>query len=114
MTESAEGDEPLAVPTDAAAATARRRRAVSRAAPPPAGGPRPGAGRTERAHVHALLAVPTDAVAATARRLRAVILDAHPQLVDRVRPGWHSLNYAAPAAGFVCAVFPFAERVQLV
>ena len=69
---------------------------------------------TESAEVDELLAVHPDDVAATARRLRAVILDAHPQLVERVRPGWHSLNYADPAAGFVCAVFPFAERVQLV
>jgi hypothetical protein len=68
----------------------------------------------ESAEVDELLVVHIDAVAATARRLRRVILDGHPQLTERVRPGWHSLNYADPAAGFVCAVFPFAERVQLV
>jgi hypothetical protein len=66
------------------------------------------------AEVDELLAVHTAAVAATARRLREVILDAHPQLAERVRPGWHSVNYHDPSAGFVCAVFPFAERVQLV
>jgi hypothetical protein len=34
--------------------------------------------------------------------------------VERVRPGWHSLNFHDPAAGFVCALFPLADRVQLV
>ena len=53
-------------------------------------------------------------VAATAQRLRTVLLDAHPQLEERVRRGWHSINYRDPVAGFVCALFPGAERVQLV
>jgi hypothetical protein len=66
------------------------------------------------AEVEELLAAHPDDVAAAARRLREVILDAHPQLVERVRHGWHSVNYADPAAGFVCAVFPLADRVQLV
>ncbi|MGY1640463.1 DUF1801 domain-containing protein [Geodermatophilus sp. SYSU D00703] len=61
-----------------------------------------------------LLIEHTDAVAATAQRLRAVLLDAHPQLDERVRRGWHSLNYRDPVAGFVCALFPTADRVQLV
>ena len=54
-----------------------------------------------------------EAVAATAQRLRTVLLEAHPQLEERVRRGWHSLNYRDPVAGFVCAVFPMADRVQL-
>ena len=61
-----------------------------------------------------LLSEHPDAVAATARRLRAVLLDAHPQLEERVRRGWHSINYRDPVAGFVCALFPTADRVQLV
>ena len=64
--------------------------------------------------VEALLADHPDAVADTARRLRDVLLDAHPQLVERVRRGWHSINYRDPAAGFVCAIFPTADDVQLV
>ena len=64
--------------------------------------------------VEELLADHSDAVIATAQRLRAVVLEAHPQLVERARPGWHSINYRDPAAGFVCAIFPAAERVQLV
>lgn len=69
---------------------------------------------TDSAEVDELLAVHPDAVATTARRLREVIVSAHPQLAERVRLGWHSVNYADPEAGFVCAVFPLADRVQLV
>ena len=61
-----------------------------------------------------LLSEHPDAVAATAQRLRAVLLEAHPQLEERVRRGWHSINYRDPVAGFVCALFPTADRVQLV
>ncbi|WP_157937066.1 DUF1801 domain-containing protein [Geodermatophilus chilensis] len=61
-----------------------------------------------------LLSAHPDAVRATAHRVRAVLLDAHPQLEERVRRGWHSINYRDPVAGFVCAVFPTADRVQLV
>ena len=64
--------------------------------------------------VEALLADHPDAVADTGRRLRATILGAHPQLTERVRRGWHSINYRDPAAGFVCAIFPTADSVQLV
>ena len=61
-----------------------------------------------------LLSEHPDAVVGTARRVRAVLLDAHPQLAEQVRRGWHSINYRDPAAGFVCAVFPREDRVQLV
>jgi hypothetical protein len=62
----------------------------------------------------ALLADHPDAVVRTAQRLREVLLDAHPDLTERARPGWHSVNYAHPEAGFVCALFPYADRVDLV
>ena len=61
-----------------------------------------------------LLSQHPEAVAATAQQLRTVLLEAHPQLEERVRRGWHSINYRDPVAGFVCAVFPTADRVQLV
>ena len=64
--------------------------------------------------VHDLLADHRDDVVVTAERLRAAILEAQPQLVERVRRGWHSINYRDPAAGFVCAIFPTADSVQLV
>ncbi len=61
-----------------------------------------------------LLSEHPETVTATAQRLREVLLDAHPQLEERVRRGWHSINYRDPMAGFVCALFPTADRVQLV
>ena len=64
--------------------------------------------------VGALLADHPDAVVATVHRLRAVLLDAQPQLRERAQRGWHSLNYRDPAAGFVCALFPYADRVDLI
>jgi hypothetical protein len=64
--------------------------------------------------VEQLLADHPDDVVRTAQRLRDVLLDAHPDLTERARPGWHSVNYAHPAAGFVCALFPAADRVDLV
>lgn len=59
-----------------------------------------------------LLADHPDDVVSTAQRLRDVILAAHPDLTERARPGWHSLNYSHPRAGFLCALFPGADRVD--
>jgi hypothetical protein len=64
--------------------------------------------------VEDLLAEHADDVAATAQRLRDVLLTAHPDLAEKARTGWHSINYAHPEAGFVCALFPYADRVDLV
>lgn len=64
--------------------------------------------------VEALLADHPDGVACVARRVRAALLEGHPALVEKVRVGWHSINYHDRAAGFVCALFPTADRVQLV
>ncbi len=64
--------------------------------------------------VEQLLDDHTDDVVRTAQRLRDVLLGAHPDLTERARTGWHSINYTHPAAGFVCALFPYADRVDLV
>ncbi len=64
--------------------------------------------------VENLLADHSPDVAGIVRRLRHALLEGHPPLVERVRSGWHSINYHDSSAGFVCAVFPFADRVQLV
>ena len=61
-----------------------------------------------------LLADHPEAVAGTFLRLREILLMGRPDLTERVRPGWHSVNFHDPAAGFVCALFPLADRVQLV
>ncbi|TQN40842.1 hypothetical protein FHU33_0193 [Blastococcus colisei] len=66
------------------------------------------------AAVEQLLADHPDAVIETVHRLRSIVLGAHPQLVERARTGWHSINYRDPVAGFVCALFPGPDRVQLV
>ncbi len=66
------------------------------------------------AAVEPLLADHPDAVVTTAQRLRDILLDAHPDLTERARTGWHSVNYSHPRAGFVCALFPGADRVDLV
>jgi hypothetical protein len=66
------------------------------------------------AAVESLLADHPEPVVDTAQRLRDVLLDAHPDLTERARAGWHSINYSSPRAGFVCALFPYADRVDLV
>jgi hypothetical protein len=69
---------------------------------------------TSTAEVESLLADHSATVAGIARLLRRTLLEGHPPLVERVRPGWHSINYHDPAAGYVCGLFPLADRVQLV
>ena len=69
---------------------------------------------TGNRELDALLADHPEAVAGIALRLRKVLLTGRPDLAERVRPGWHSVNYHDPVAGFVCALFPLADRVQLV
>ena len=61
-----------------------------------------------------LLADHPEAVAGLALRLREALLTGRPDLEERVRPGWHSVNFHDRGAGFVCAIFPLADRVQLV
>ena len=41
------------------------------------------------------------------------LLAGHPGLEGKVMPGWKSINFRHRQAGFVCAVFPNAERVAL-
>jgi len=69
---------------------------------------------TGNAELDDLLADHPDPVADLVLRLRDVLLTGRPDLVERVRHGWHSVNFHDPVAGFVCALFPFADRVQLV
>lgn len=46
------------------------------------------------------------------RRL-VTMLAAHPGLEGKVMGGWKSVNFRHRQAGYVCAVFPNAERVAL-
>ena len=68
---------------------------------------------TGHPELDALLADHPDEVAAVLLRLRDVLLTGRPDLGERVRPGWHSVNFHDPLAGLVCALFPLADRVQL-
>ena len=62
----------------------------------------------------ALLARFDPAIAALARALAATIGDLRPELEAKVRPGWGSVNFRHPKAGFLCAVFPSPDHVSLV
>ena len=64
--------------------------------------------------VDRLLADASDEVARATRRLREVIREGQPDMTEAVRTGWRSINYRDSAAGFVCALFPYADRVDLV
>ncbi len=64
--------------------------------------------------VEALVAAHTDEVAELTKELRRLLLGARPELSERVRAGWHSLNYHHPDAGYVCGLFPRAAHVDLV
>ena len=69
---------------------------------------------TGNPELDALLVDHPEPVVEVVLRLRDVLLEGQPSLVERVRPGWHSVNFHDPVAGFVCGLFPFADRVQLV
>jgi len=53
-------------------------------------------------------------VAALARKLVRSLLQMQPDLSPKVQFGWRSVNFRHPEAGFVCAVFPYEDRVSLV
>ena len=45
--------------------------------------------------------------------LRAVVLDAEPDLSERVYRGWDGIGFRHPDAGFVCAIYPRGPEVRL-
>jgi hypothetical protein len=52
-------------------------------------------------------------VAALVLRLRDVVRAAHPDLEERVNLGWHGVAYHHPRAGYVCALFPRGNGVNV-
>lgn len=44
---------------------------------------------------------------------RRVLLDAEPDLRERLYPGWRGVGFHHPEAGYVCAIYPAAERPLL-
>jgi hypothetical protein len=69
----------------------------------PASSPPPG---SLEAQLDQLLSGEPPAVEALVRRLRAVVLDAHPDLRERVHVGWHGLGFHHPRGGYLFALFP--------
>ena len=55
----------------------------------------------------------TPEIAALADELRRVVRAALPEATERVYPGWHGFGYVDPDAGYVCGIFPMANRVKL-
>lgn len=53
------------------------------------------------------------ATASLAAELVAMVTRVAPELTAKVQPGWGSVNFRHRRAGFVCAVFPSADRVLL-
>ncbi|MDG6104765.1 DUF1801 domain-containing protein [Dactylosporangium aurantiacum] len=52
-------------------------------------------------------------VAALARHLRDVIVEARPELTERVYSGWHGLGFHHPERGYVAAIFPGTDGVSV-
>jgi hypothetical protein len=45
--------------------------------------------------------------------VRAVVLDADPDLTERVYHGWRGIGFRHPEAGYVCAIYPRSQWVVL-
>lgn len=63
-----------------------------------------------------LLAAYPPPMAAIARRLQRVVLQAFPDVIERVRPGWHLIGYdlpTGPKAVYFAYVAPEREHVHL-
>ena len=71
---------------------------------------------TDTIPVEALLADAPPALAALAETLRTIVLDAVPDAIERVRPGWRLIGYDFPLrrhGAFFAWVWPEAEHVHL-
>jgi hypothetical protein len=60
-----------------------------------------------------ILAEHTEEIRALAQRLRYLVRRALPESEERVYPGWHGIGYRHPDAGYVCGIFPLADRVKI-
>jgi hypothetical protein len=70
----------------------------------------------ERIPVEALLADFSPGHAALANVLRRVVLDAVPEAIERVRPGWRLIGYDLPSTrhgSFFAWIWPEPEHVHL-
>jgi hypothetical protein len=60
-----------------------------------------------------LVAEHTLHVAHIAHKLRGLIRSSMPGAEERVYPGWHGVGYHDAVAGYVCAIFPKADVVEV-
>ncbi|MGI5178720.1 DUF1801 domain-containing protein [Dactylosporangium sp. CA-152071] len=60
-----------------------------------------------------LLADSCPDIAVLARHLRDVIVEARPELTERVYRGWHGLGFHHPERGYVAAIFPGTDSVSV-
>jgi hypothetical protein len=68
---------------------------------------------TEPSGLDQLLAEHSADIAALARHLRDVIVEARPELTERVYSGWPGLGFHHPDKGYVAAIFPGTHTVSV-
>ncbi len=51
---------------------------------------------------------------ALARRLVRTVSDLRPDFSAKLAPGWATVNFRHPSAGFICAVYPTRDHVSLI
>ena len=60
-----------------------------------------------------LLAPHDDSVQQSTRAVVDAIERVAPDLRWRVLPGWRAVGFSSPTSGFLCAVFPYPDRVDI-
>jgi len=50
---------------------------------------------------------------ALALEVRAAVLASAPELTEKGLPGWRAISFRHEVGGFLCAIFPFTEHVDL-
>ena len=63
--------------------------------------------------IDTLLADHPPAIRRLALRLRRHLLAHVPEAGERVYRGWHGLGYHVPGAGYVCAIFPRDDYIEV-
>jgi hypothetical protein len=68
---------------------------------------------TTRVTLDDLLQPYDDGVKRTALAVLDAIEQLAPDLRRKVLPGWRAVGFSHPSSGFICAVFPYADRVDI-
>jgi hypothetical protein len=72
-----------------------------------------GTGTTSEAEVLAYLRSEHRPLYELASWTRRVVLDAEPDFTERVYRGWQGIGFHHPEAGYVCAIYPRDDHVDL-